>query len=62
MAIDTALPFGTNARQQEAWIKWGGRRELIQHLYKEYGIHPLPCGNTGAQMGGWFCKGDQEPR
>ena len=24
LAIDTALPFGTNARQQEAWIRWGG--------------------------------------
>src|SRR5690349_11255692 len=49
-AIDTALPFGTNARQQEAWMKWGGGRELIQDLYKDYNIYPLPCGNTGAQM------------
>jgi len=56
LAIDTALPFGTNARQQEAWMKWGGGRELILDLYKEYNIHNLPCGNTGAQMGGWFRK------
>ncbi|MNG41004.1 Monocarboxylate 2-oxoacid-binding periplasmic protein precursor [compost metagenome] len=21
-AFDTALPFGTNARQQDAWINW----------------------------------------
>ena len=56
LAIDTALPFGTNARQQEAWMKWGGGRELIQDLYKDYNIYPLPCGNTGAQMGGWFRK------
>src|SRR3982751_6314456 len=40
LAIDTALPFGTNARQQEAWMKWGGGRELIQDLYKDYNIHP----------------------
>jgi len=36
LAIDTALPFGTNARQQEAWMKWGGGRELIQDLYKVF--------------------------
>src|SRR5204862_454182 len=34
LAIDTALPFGTNARQQEAWIRWGGGRELLNALYK----------------------------
>src|SRR4030088_573081 len=55
-AIDTALPFGTNARQQEAWIRWGGGRELLLDLYKDYNIYNLPCGNTGAQMGGWFRK------
>jgi TRAP-type mannitol/chloroaromatic compound transport system substrate-binding protein len=54
LAIDTALPFGTNARQQEAWMKWGGGRELILEVYKDYNIYALPCGNTGAQMGGWF--------
>src|SRR5438045_2270786 len=56
LAIDTALPFGTNARQQEAWIRWGGGRELLNDLYKDYNIYNLPCGNTGAQMGGWFRK------
>src|SRR5690348_18194323 len=35
LAIDTALPFGTNARQQEAWIRWGGGRELLNDLYKQ---------------------------
>jgi TRAP-type mannitol/chloroaromatic compound transport system substrate-binding protein len=56
LAIDTALPFGTNARQQEAWMRWGGGRELINEVYKDYNIHSMPCGNTGAQMGGWFRK------
>src|SRR4029450_8367995 len=55
-AFDTALPFGTNARQQEAWIRWGGGRELLNDLYKNYNVYNLPCGNTGAQMGGWFRK------
>ena len=56
LAIDTALPFGTNARQQEAWIRWGGGKELLRDLYKDYNVYNLPCGNTGAQMGGWFRK------
>jgi TRAP-type mannitol/chloroaromatic compound transport system substrate-binding protein len=56
LAIDTALPFGTNARQQEAWMRWGGGKELMAEIYKEYNVHTLPCGNTGAQMGGWFRK------
>ena len=60
-AIDTALPFGTNARQQEAWIRWGGGRELLVDLYKDYNIYNLPCGNTGAQMGGWFRKEIKSP-
>ncbi len=55
-AFDTAIPFGTNARQQDAWINWGGGRELLAEFYKGYNIHSLPCGNTGAQMGGWFRK------
>jgi len=55
-AFDTAIPFGTNARQQDAWINWGGGRELLAEFYKGYNIHGMACGNTGAQMGGWFRK------
>jgi len=55
-AFDTALPFGNNSRQQEAWMRWGGGRELLNELYKEYNIYSLGCGLTGAQMGGWFRK------
>ena len=28
----------------------------MNDFYKDYNIHRLPCGNTGAQMGGWFRK------
>src|SRR5258708_10543200 len=56
LAFDTALPFGTNSRQQEAWMRWGGGRELLNEVYKDYNIYSLGCGLTGAQMGGWFRK------
>jgi TRAP-type mannitol/chloroaromatic compound transport system substrate-binding protein len=55
-AFDTAVPFGLNARQQDAWMVHGGGRELMNEFYKDYNIHAVTCGNTGAQMGGWFRK------
>jgi TRAP-type mannitol/chloroaromatic compound transport system substrate-binding protein len=55
-AFDTALPFGLNARQQNAWMYTGGGLELMRELFKDYSIYQIPAGNTGAQMGGWFRK------
>jgi TRAP-type mannitol/chloroaromatic compound transport system substrate-binding protein len=55
-AFDTAMAFGLNARQQNAWMYFGGGRELMGELFKEYNVHAIPAGNTGAQMGGWFRK------
>jgi len=56
LAFDTALPFGLNSRQQTAWMFDGGGMELMREFFKDYNIHNIPCGNTGAQMGGWFRK------
>ena len=55
-ALDCAIPFGLNARQQDAWMNFGGGREAMNDFFKEYSIYSIPCGNTGAQMGGWFRK------
>ena len=54
--FDLVLPFGLNARQQNAWLHQGGGWELIREFMKPYNIHTIPAGNTGAQMGGWFRK------
>jgi TRAP-type mannitol/chloroaromatic compound transport system substrate-binding protein len=56
LAFDTAIPFGMNSRQHAAWIWQGGGMQLIRDLFSEFNIHTIPCGNTGAQMGGWFRK------
>ncbi|WP_088346192.1 MULTISPECIES: TRAP transporter substrate-binding protein [Rhodomicrobium] len=53
-ALATAVPFSLNARQQNAWSYYGGGTELMNEFYSGYNIFALPCGNTGAQMGGWF--------
>jgi TRAP-type mannitol/chloroaromatic compound transport system substrate-binding protein len=55
-AFATAVPFGLNSRQQNAWMYEGGGIELMNEFYAGYNIHALPGGNTGAQMGGWFRK------
>jgi TRAP-type mannitol/chloroaromatic compound transport system substrate-binding protein len=55
-AFDTAIPFGLNTRQQNAWMYHGGGRELMAEFFKTYGITAFQAGHTGAQMGGWFRK------
>jgi TRAP-type mannitol/chloroaromatic compound transport system substrate-binding protein len=55
-AFGTAVPFGLNARMQNAWMYHGGGMELMNAFYKKYNIIGFPAGNTGAQMGGWFRK------
>lgn len=55
-AFDTVVPFGLTPRQQMAWMYYGGGLPLMRELFKEYGVVNFPCGNTGAQMGGWFRK------
>ncbi len=55
-AFACAVPFGMNARQQNAWMYHGGGLALIREFYKGYNVINFPAGNTGAQMGGWFRK------
>ena len=52
----TALPFGPNTRQNNAWLYHGGGAELMAEFFNPYGITCLPGGNSGCQMGGWFRK------
>jgi len=55
-AFDCAVPFGLNARMQNAWMYTGGGLELMREFYKGYNTIQFVAGNTGAQMGGWFRK------
>jgi TRAP-type mannitol/chloroaromatic compound transport system substrate-binding protein len=55
-AFGCAVPFGLNARMQNAWQYFGGGMELMNDFYKKFNIIGFPAGNTGAQMGGWFRK------
>jgi len=52
----TAVPFGLTAQEMNGWIYSGGGLELWHEAYAPFGIVPMPGGNTGVQMGGWFNK------
>src|SRR5262245_35973006 len=60
-AFGTAIPFGLNARQTNAWFYFGGGNELLNEFYAGHKIYALPGGNTGTQMGGWFRKEIKTP-
>lgn len=53
-ALGSAIPFGLNARMQNAWLYAGGGNELLNGFYRRFNLVGIPGGNTGAQMGGWF--------
>jgi len=60
-AFGCAIPFGTNYRQQNAWMYHGGGMDLMREFYKDYNIINFPAGNTGTQMGGFFRKEIKTP-
>ena len=60
-AFGTAVPFGLNARMQNAWFQHGGGTDILNEFYKKFNVYGLSSGNTGCQMGGWFRKELKEP-
>ncbi len=56
-----SVPFGMNAQQMNAWIYSGGGLELWEELYSQFNLIPMPAGNTGVQMGGWFNRAINTP-
>jgi TRAP-type mannitol/chloroaromatic compound transport system substrate-binding protein len=55
-ALGTSICFGMNSRQNNAWWHFGGGKEAMEPLFKDFGCVAIPAGNTGCQMGGWFRK------
>ena len=43
------VPFGLNARQQNAWLYQGGGNELFNEFYKKYNIYRLAAAATPAR-------------
>lgn len=57
----TSIPFGLNYLELNGWLYYGGGLELWRELYAPFNLLPIPCGNTGVQMGGWFNKQINSP-
>ena len=55
-ALFTTVPFGMTAQEMNAWLHYGGGIELWRELYAKFNLIPIPAGNTGVQMAGWFNK------
>lgn len=54
--IFSAIPFGMNVTEMNAWLHYGGGMELWRELYEPFGVIPFAGGSTGVQMAGWFKK------
>lgn len=52
----TAVPFGLNAQEMNAWISRGGGQKLWDDLYAGFNLKPFRAGCTGTQMAGWYNK------
>ena len=52
----TAVPFGFNFQGMNAWLYHGGGIKLWEEVYAPFNLVPIPMGNTGVQMTGWFKK------
>ncbi len=49
-----AVPFGPQAGEYLAWIKFGGGVELLDELYEPHNIKSLPCAVIAPEAAGWF--------
>ncbi|SDL52481.1 TRAP-type mannitol/chloroaromatic compound transport system, substrate-binding protein [Modicisalibacter muralis] len=52
----TAVPFGMNTTETNAWLYQGDGMKLWDELYAKHNLKPFAVGNTGTQMAGWFKK------
>jgi TRAP-type mannitol/chloroaromatic compound transport system substrate-binding protein len=55
-AFGTAVPFGMNYRQYNAWWHHGGGDKIFNEFAAKSGVVSFLTGNTGVQMGGWYRK------
>lgn len=54
LALFAAVPFGPQAGEYYAWIRFGGGQELLDEIYENYNIKSLICGVIAPEASGWF--------
>jgi TRAP-type mannitol/chloroaromatic compound transport system substrate-binding protein len=60
-AFFTAVPFGMNAQQFDAWMFSGGGQALADELTNRDNVQTFVAGNTGPQTSGWFNREINSP-
>lgn len=49
-----SVPFGPQAGEYLAWMRFGGGQELMDELYEPHNIKSLMCGVIAPEGAGWF--------
>jgi TRAP-type mannitol/chloroaromatic compound transport system substrate-binding protein len=52
----STIPFGLTGVEMNAWLDYGGGKELWREIYEPFNLYPTRGGNSGTQMFGWFNK------
>jgi TRAP-type mannitol/chloroaromatic compound transport system substrate-binding protein len=55
-ALFAGAPFGLTGTELNQWLLAGEGLPLWRELYAHFGLLPMPAGNLGAQMAGWFTR------
>jgi len=56
-----AVPFGPQAGEYLAWMKFGGGQEFLDELYEPNNIKSLPCAVIAPEAAGWFSNPVNSP-
>lgn len=56
LPLISAVPFGFEPWEYNAWWYYGGGWDLAKELYAPHNIHPILCGIIGPETAGWFKK------
>jgi TRAP-type mannitol/chloroaromatic compound transport system substrate-binding protein len=56
LQLFAAVPFGPEAGEYLAWVRYGGGKALFEELYHKNNIHSIHCGIIAPEAAGWFRK------
>jgi TRAP-type mannitol/chloroaromatic compound transport system substrate-binding protein len=51
-----SVPFGPEAGEYLAWMRYGGGEQMQKELHAKYNIEVLTCGMIAPEASGWFRK------
>lgn len=54
LALFASVPFGPEAGEYYAWMRFGGGQELLDEIYAPFNIKSLMCGVIAPEASGWF--------